>query len=319
MQHLANFTPPNHRALLTLVIPMYNESEGIALLFSRLRPVLSTLTEDYEILCINDGSKDDTLAKLQAEHTRDPRVKYISLSRNFGKEAALTAGLHHAFGQGVIPFDADLQDPPEVIPALVAKWREGFKVVLATRRSRTTDSFAKRFSARLFYTMLGKLTSFPIPADTGDFRLMDASVVDVIRVLPERTRFMKGLFAWVGFSTTTVYFDRAPRASGVAKLKFFSLWRLAKDGIFSFTTLPLRITTYAGLLFSAIAIGYGLYLIIRTLVLGVQLPGYASLMTAILCIGGIQMLSIGILGEYIGRIYRETKQRPLYVVEERRV
>ncbi len=319
MQHLANFTPPNHRPVLTLVIPMYNESEGMGLLFSRLRPILGTLTEDYEILCVNDGSGDDTLAKLKSESVRDPRIKYISLSRNFGKEAALTAGLHHAYGQAVIPFDADLQDPPEVIPELFAKWREGYKVVLATRRTRATDSFAKRVTARLFYRMIGKMTAIPIPADTGDFRLMDAAVVDIIRMLPERTRFMKGLFAWVGFSSTTVYFDRAPRAAGVAKLKFFSLWTLAKDGIFSFTTLPLRISTYAGVFVSFIAICYGLYLVIKTLVLGVEVPGYASIMTTVLFIGGLQMLSIGILGEYIGRIYREAKQRPLYVVEDRNI
>lgn len=302
--------------VLSLIVPMYNEAEGINLFFKKVRDVLEQVTPLWEIICINDGSQDNTLACIKLLAEQDPRVRYLSLSRNFGKEAALTAGLHHTRGQAVIPIDADLQDPPELIPELVAKWREGYKVVLATRKMRLGDSFSKRLTARLFYRLMAKLTVFDIPENTGDFRLMDEQVVQVLRLLPERTRFMKGLFAWVGFKTTRVYFDRQPRAAGPAKQNYFRLWQLAKDGIFSFTTLPLRLTTYAGVTLSVLSFGYAGYLFVRTLVSGVVLPGYASIMTVVLCIGGIQLVSLGIIGEYVGRIYREVKQRPLYVIEE---
>jgi glycosyltransferase involved in cell wall biosynthesis len=313
----APIAPPAHHPMLSIVVPMYNESEGVDVFFATLCPILSSITLDWEIICINDGSSDDTLMHLKHHAAADHRIKFVSLSRNFGKEAALTAGLHHAFGQAVIPIDADLQDPPELIPDMVAKWQEGYKVVLATRSKRDGDSFFKRTTARVFYKLMGNLTRFHIPANTGDFRLMDAEVVSVIRLLPERSRFMKGLFAWVGFTSTTIYFERKPRAKGEAKQSYRSLWELAKDGIFSFTTLPLRLTTYLGALISLVSFSYAVFLILRTLIFGVDVGGYASTMVAILCIGGIQLLSIGIIGEYIGRIYRETKQRPLYVVEEK--
>lgn len=310
-------TPPTHRPLLSVVVPMYNESEGVEVFFSTLCPILSTITSDWEIICINDGSRDDTLPRIKDFSAKDHRIKFVSLSRNFGKETALTAGLHHAFGQAVVPIDADMQDPPELIPEMVAKWREGYKVVLATRKARTGDSFMKRLTASIFYKIIGKLTRFPIPANTGDFRLMDAEVVNIIRLLPERTRFMKGLFAWAGFRSTTVYFERKPRAKGEAKQNYRSLWQLAKDGIFSFTTLPLRVSTYLGALISLLSFTYAAWLIVRTLILGVETPGYVSIMVAVLFMGGIQLLSLGIIGEYIGRIYKETKQRPLFVVEEK--
>lgn len=310
-------TPPAHRPLLSIIVPMYNESEGIEVFFSTLCPILSSVTNDWEILCINDGSHDDTLAQLKQRTEADNRIKFISLSRNFGKEAALTAGLQHAYGQAVIPIDADLQDPPEIIPEMVAKWREGFKVVLATRSNRNGDSLFKRLTAGLFYKLLSKLTRFPIPANTGDFRLMDAEVVGIIRLLPERTRFMKGLFAWAGFRSTTIYFERKKRARGEAKQSYSTLWSLAKDGIFSFTTLPLRITTYLGAIISLVSFSYAGWLVLRTIIFGIDVPGYVSTMVAVLCIGGIQLLSLGIIGEYIGRIYRETKQRPHYVIEEK--
>lgn len=305
------------RPLLSIVIPMYNEGEGLPLLFDRLVPILQSVTPDWEILCINDGSNDNTLAALKKFREMEPRIRYLSFSRNFGKEAALSAGLAHARGRAVIPIDADLQDPPELIPQMVEKWREGYKVVLATRQSRRDDTFMKRTTARAFYRLIAKLTAFPFPKDTGDFRLMDEAVVEVIRRLPERTRFMKGLFAWVGFTTTQLYFDRAPRAAGPAKMNVRALWRLAKDGVFSFTTFPLRLSTYLGIIISAFSFAYAAYLIIRTMLWGVDVPGYASIMAAVLCMGGVQLFSIGILGEYIGRIYRETKQRPLYVIEEK--
>jgi len=304
------------RPLLSLVVPMYNESLGIAPFFGRVTPVLEGITRAWEIVCVNDGSSDNTLEKLKEFCEREPRARYLSLSRNFGKEAALTAGLHQARGRAVIPIDADLQDPPELIPELVAKWREGYKVVLATRRTRLGDTWLKRFTALGFYRLMRRITRVEIPENTGDFRLMDESVVEVIRLLPERTRFMKGLFAWVGFRTARIYFDRQPRAAGQAHQSYRRLWQLAKDGIFSFTTLPLRVTTYAGAVISLAAMGYGAWLVVSTLIHGVTVPGYASLMAAVLFMGGIQLVSLGIMGEYIGRIYREVKHRPLYVIEE---
>jgi polyisoprenyl-phosphate glycosyltransferase len=302
--------------LLSIVVPMYNEAGGLDTLFSKLIPILNQETDDWEILCVNDGSRDTTLAQLKQWNQKDSRIHVMSLSRNFGKEAALTAGLHHAFGQAVIPMDADLQDPPELIPEMMNEWRNGFKVVLATRRTRQGDGWFKKASAWMFYKLMGSLLTIHLPQNTGDFRLMDQQVVEVLRLLPERTRFMKGLFAWVGFSTTQIYFDRAPRAVGAAKQNFRALWRLAKDGIFSFTTLPLRLTTYLGVLISTVAFAYAAWLILRTILHGVDVPGYASLMAAVLCMGGIQLVCLGIIGEYLGRIYRETKHRPLYIIEE---
>lgn len=300
---------------LSIVIPMYNEAAGLEILFLRLIPILEKLTPAWEILCVNDGSSDDTMAKLRQWNNREPRIHIISLSRNFGKEAALTAGLNSANGAAVIPLDADLQDPPELIPELVVKWKEGFKVVLAVRNRRDGDSWFKRSCAHLFYKIMRQM-SVDLPENTGDFRLMDRHVISVIKLLPERSRFMKGLFAWVGFSTTRIYYDRPERAVGDAKISFRSLLNLAKDGIFSFTTFPLRITTYLGILISFFSFSYAFWLVIRTYVYGIETPGYASLMVTILCMGGIQLVSLGIIGEYLGRVYRETKQRPLFIIEE---
>ena len=306
----------SHPPLLSIVIPMYNEAQGVTVLFEALLPVLERITADFEIVCVNDGSRDDTLDILKQCHAQDGRIKVVSLSRNFGKEAALTAGLGYASGQAVIPFDADLQDPPGVIPELVTKWQEGYKVVLATRSARMGENVFKRASAWLFYRLFYSVASVEIPVNTGDFRLMDRQVVQVLLLLPERTRFMKGLFAWVGFSTTRVYYDRPGRAVGAPTQSLRKLWRLAKDGIFSFTTLPLRVTTYMGVVISTISFAYAFWLLWRTVIRGVDVPGYASLMATILCMGGVQLICLGIIGEYIGRIYREAKQRPLYVVEE---
>ncbi len=305
-----------HRPHISVIVPMYNEADGLEQLWSRLVPVLEGLTPEWEILCVNDGSTDNTLAILRAVNAQEPRVRYVSLSRNFGKEAALTAGLFHTQAQAVIPFDADLQDPPELIPALVEQWQKGFKVVLATRQKRMEEGWLKRVTAQGFYRMMSRISTVPIPENTGDFRLMDASVVEQIKHLPERTRFMKGLFAWVGFSTAQVFYDRPSRLVGKSKQNYRNLWRLAKDGIFSFTTLPLRITTYLGIIISLFSFGYAAFLMIRTIWHGIDVPGYASIMVVVLCMGGIQLISIGILGEYVGRSYRETKQRPLYIIEE---
>ncbi|MBV8938493.1 MAG: glycosyltransferase family 2 protein [Alphaproteobacteria bacterium] len=309
-------TTLNRTPLLSLVTPMYNEEQGMEAFFRSTVSVLETITDRWEIICVDDGSRDATLPMLRHRHAEEPRIRYLSLSRNFGKEAALTAGLDYAAGDAVIPIDADLQDPPELIAMMVQEWRKGFKVVLATRRRRTGEGWFKRLSAKGFYRLISRVATVPIPENTGDFRLLDRQVVEVIRRLPERTRFMKGLFAWAGFSTTRLYYDRPARAAGAAKYNLQAMWRHAKDGIFSFTTLPLRISAYLGAIISMGAIAYAGYIILRTLVRGADLPGYASLITAVLFMGGIQLVSLGIIGEYIGRIYRETKQRPIYVLKE---
>lgn len=312
MEKSAESTP-----ILSVVVPMYNEGQGVELFFKKLIPILLGITENWEIVCVNDGSKDDTLIRIQRHTHAEPRIRYLSLSRNFGKEPALTAGLEYARGKAVIPIDADLQDPPELITEMVQKWQEGYKVVLATRKTRQGDSWLKKCTASMFYKFIGMVSHVHIPENTGDYRLMDRQVVEVITRLPERTRFNKGLFAWVGFKTTTLYFERQPRAHGDAKVNFRMMWRHAKDGVFSFTTLPLRFVTYIGFVISLISFSYALYLFLRALFTGIDVPGYTSLMMAVLCIGGLQLLSIGLIGEYVGRIYRETKQRPLYVIEEK--
>ncbi len=301
---------------ISVVIPMYNEAQAIDSLFARLIPCLEKVTTNYEIICVDDGSRDDTVKLLKRYYLQEPRIKVVCLSRNFGKEAALTCGIDYALGQAVIPIDADLQDPPEMIPALVEKWKEGYKVVLATRRNRPGDSWMKRKSAEWFYRIINSISSVKIPPNTGDYRLMDRQVIDAVKHLPERTRFMKGIFAYAGFSTATIYFDREARVAGTTSWNYWNLWKFALEGIFSFTTVPLHIWTYLGAFISAISFLYMMLIIVRTLLFGVNVPGYASLMVAILFMGGMQLLSIGIIGEYVGRIYCETKQRPVYLVEE---
>ena len=303
---------------ISIIIPLYNESTGIKHLFARLTPVLQQLKTSYEIICINDGSQDNTLEKL-LEFTRKDRtrtIKIINLSRNFGKEIALTAGIDYAKGAAVIPIDADLQDPPELIEELIAKWREGYDVVYATRRSRQGETWLKKISAKAFYSTIGKMSHVPIPANTGDFRLLDRRVVEAVKKLPERTRFMKGLFAWVGYKQTCVLFDREPRYSGKTTWNYWKLWNFALDGIISFSFLPLKVWSYVGISISLVSLMYALILVVRTLVYGVDVPGYASLMVAILFLGGIQLITLGVLGEYLGRVYEEVKGRPLYFVRE---
>lgn len=301
---------------LSIVVPMHNESQNVQAFYDRVAGVLDGLGETWEIVCVNDGSRDDTLAQLTELHLRDPRVKVIDLSRNFGKEIALTAGLDHATGDAVIPIDADLQDPPELIPELLAKWREGYEVVNATRRSRQGETWVKKATANAFYRALEKMTSIRIPRNTGDFRLISRPAMDALRRLPERNRFMKGLFAWVGFRQATVYFDRHPRHAGVTTWNYWRLWNLALDGITSFSSLPLRIWSYLGAGIALCAFFYASFLILRTLFFGIDLPGYASIMVTILFIGGIQLIGLGVLGEYLGRIFEEVKQRPMYLIRE---
>ena len=301
---------------ISIIIPLYNESDNIEHLFVRLTPVLERLNTSYEIICINDGSQDDTLKRLIELRQRYLAIKIVNLSRNFGKEIALTAGIDYASGAAVIPIDADLQDPPELIVKLIAKWREGYDVVYATRRSRQGETWLKKISAIAFYQTIGKMSRVPIPANTGDFRLLDRRVVEAIKKLPERTRFMKGLFAWVGYKQTSVLFDREPRYRGETTWSYWKLWNFALDGIISFSFLPLKVWSYIGVTISFISLLYALMLVIRTLIFGVDVPGYASLMVAILFLGGIQLITLGVLGEYLGRVYEEVKGRPLYFVRE---
>src|SRR5947209_68671 len=304
--------------LLSVVVPVKNEEQGILPFVARVGTILDHIAENegWEILFVDDGSTDATLAVIVAANQRDPRVRALSFSRNFGKEAALSAGLDHARGSAVIPMDADMQDPPEVLPEMVAKWREGHEMVFGVRRSRDEDSFTKRMTAGLFYRAHNMVSTDKIPANAGDFRLMDRKVVDVIRAMPERNRFMKGLFAWAGFRQAAVEYDRTERETGRSKFNYWKLWTLALDGITSASTVPLRIWSYIGACVALFAIGFAGWLTVDTLIFGNPVPGYASIMTSVLFLGGIQLISLGVLGEYVGRILTETKQRPLYVVRD---
>lgn len=299
---------------LSVVIPMYNESAGLDALFGRLMPSITSITDDVEVICVNDGSSDGTFERLCVMSQRDPRIKVIDLARNFGKEIALTAGLEHTTGDAVIPIDADLQDPPELIVSMVEKWRQGYDMVIGVRTDRSSDSVGKRSTAALFYRFLGKLSDVPIPANAGDFRLLDRQVVDTLRRFPERTRFMKGIFAAAGFRQALVPFARQPRAAGTATWGTWRLWNFALDGIFSFSTVPLRVWTYFGLLIAVAAMLYTAYIVVDTLVYGNPVAGYPSLLAVLLFSTGVQLIGIGVLGEYLGRVFIEVKRRPLYII-----
>lgn len=309
--------------VLSLIAPVKDEEEAIAPFIARVAPILDGLFPDagaepaWEILFVDDGSEDNTLAAIVKAHQSDPRIRALSLSRNFGKEAALTAGLDHAEGQAVIPIDVDLQDPPEVIGAMLAKWRDGYEVVYGVRTNRETDSLPKRLTADLYYRAHNYLSSDKIPEHAGDFRLLDRSVVEVIKAMPERNRFMKGLFAWSGFRQTAVEYARAERAHGKTKFRYWRLWTLALDGITAASTMPLRIWSYIGVVIAFFTLLYALWVVAKTLIFGTDVAGYPSLMVAILFFGGLQLISLGVLGEYVGRILIETKRRPLYVVRRK--
>lgn len=301
---------------LSLVVPMYNEEENIDIFYKKITEVMKKNQYLYEIICINDGSKDGTLSKLTTLSQMDTRIKVIDLSRNFGKEIAMSAGLKYSSGDAVIPIDADLQDPPELIPLLVEKWFEGYDVVYATRERRDGETVLKKATAHMFYRFIQKITKIDIPADTGDFRLMSRQVVDEINRLPEQHRFMKGLFSWVGFKQTSISYQRDPRFAGKTSFNYWKLWNFAIEGITSFSFAPLQIAMYLGFLVSGFSLLYAVYLIFQTLLFGNLVPGYPSLMVAILFFGGVQLITLGIIGEYVGRIYNETKRRPLYIVRE---
>ena len=304
--------------LLSVVVPVKNEEDGILPFVERVGAILDSIAgnDGWEILFIDDGSADATLGAIIAANQRDPRVRALSLSRNFGKEAALSAGLDHARGNAVIPMDVDMQDPPEVLPEMVAKWRDGYEMVFGVRRCRDSDPLPKRLTASLYYRAHNWVAHDKIPENAGDFRLMDRRVVDVVRALPERNRFMKGLFAWAGFRQASVEYDRAERETGATKFNYWKLWTLALDGITSASTVPLRIWSYVGALTALLALGYAGLLAVQTMIFGNPVPGYASIMVSVLFLGGVQLISLGVLGEYVGRILTETKQRPLYVVRD---
>ncbi len=297
--------------LISLIVPCYNESETVHMFVEAVDKALPTAKLEY--VFVNDGSPDDTLLKLLALSEKDNRIIVIDLSRNFGKEAAMTAGIDAATGDVVIPMDADLQDPPEVISDFLEKWREGYDVVYGIRMDRNSDTRGKRFTAGLFYRFFNKLAEREIPADVGDFRLMDRVVVDAVKSMPERNRFMKGIFAWVGFPSIGVGYVRAERSAGETKFNYWKLWNFALEGLVSFSTIPLRIWTYAGMTVAFASVVYAVIIVVRTLVFGRDVPGYASIMTAVLFLGGVQLVSLGVIGEYMSRLFLESKQRPLYL------
>jgi glycosyltransferase involved in cell wall biosynthesis len=299
---------------ISVVVPAYNEALALDIFHRRLLSALVGL-ESWEVVYVNDGSTDGTLAAMEALHRTDDRVALVSLSRNFGKEIAMTAGLDHASGDAVVVIDADLQDPPELIPELVAQWRAGFDMVYAKRSSRAGEGWVKRWTAAIFYRLMQHLGDLSLPENTGDFRLMSRRVVDAVRQLREQHRFMKGLFAWVGYPTTFVLYDREPRCSGVTKWSYWKLWNLALEGITSFTVMPLKFATYIGLGVALLSGIYAAEVMVKTMIIGNPVAGYPSLMTVVLFLGGMQLMFLGVIGEYLGRVFNETKQRPLYLVE----
>jgi glycosyltransferase involved in cell wall biosynthesis len=300
---------------LSLVVPVFNEAETVGLFIDKVTQVFENQPSvDLEFVFVNDGSTDDTLERLLKCQNRDPRVRIVDLSRNFGKEAALTAGLQAANGQVVVPIDVDLQDPPEVILEMIAKWREGCEVVLGRRVNRDSDSWAKRASATWFYRIHNKIADPKLPENVGDFRLMDRCVVDALKGLPESRRFMKGLFAWVGFRTAYVDYIRPERVAGSTNFNGWRLWNFALEGVTSFSTDPLRIWTYLGFLVSLVSFLFAIFIALRVLIYGIDVPGYASLMVAVTFLGGLQLIGIGVIGEYLGRTYIESKRRPVFLV-----
>ena len=302
---------------LTVVVPAYNESEGLREFHKRLAAVLDGMPDlDSAVLYIDDGSRDDTYAIMCELRERDPRVATLKLARNFGKELALTAGLDHVTSGAAVVIDADLQDPPELIPTFVQHWREGYDVVYGTRASRAGETGFKKMTASGFYRVMEKLSATPIPRDTGDFRLLSRRALDALGQVRERQRFMKGLFTWVGYRQLPVVYHRDPRHAGETKWNYWKLWNFAIDGITSFSGAPLKLATYVGLIASAVAFLFAIWVLGKALVFGDPVRGYPSLMVVVLFLGGVQLMALGVIGEYLGRLYVEAKQRPLYLVDE---
>jgi len=304
------------KPFISIVCPCFNEEEVVGHFIENIKEVLEKSRKSYEIIFIDDGSTDNTLNSLIEYKKNHKHIRILELSRNFGKEVALTAGIDASLGETVVPIDADLQDPPEIILDFIKKYEEGYDVVIGKRSDRTTDSFSKRFLAESFYKVHNKISDVSIPNNVGDYRLISRKVVDSIKKLPESQRFMKGIFAWVGYKTAIVEYKRAERVAGHSSFNGWKLWNFALEGITSFSTIPLRIWLYIGALISALSFIYGSIIIIKTLIFGVDAAGYASILTVVLFLGGVQLMGIGILGEYIGRIYIETKKRPIYIIDK---
>lgn len=301
--------------VISLIVPVLNEACAIPIFLQAIANVLDSKAYEYEVLFIDDGSSDETLSVLNECCLADSRIRVVSFTRNFGKEAAISAGLDFCRGDVVIPMDVDLQDPPELIPAFVDLWRQGYDVVCGVRERRDSDSFLKRYTAQYFYRVFNRFSTTKLTENAGDFRLLDRRVVEVLRRLPERTRFMKGLYAWVGFRTTAVTYSRPARSAGDTKWRGWALWNFALDGLLGFSTLPLRAWTYVGVCIAVATFIYALVITVRTLYLGIDVPGYASILVSIMFFSGIQLMTLGILGEYIGRLFQESKGRPLYIVD----
>ncbi|MBO0734478.1 MAG: glycosyltransferase family 2 protein [Methylocapsa sp.] len=308
---------PGRGVELTVVVPAYNESGNVAILAARLVPVLERCAASFEIIFVDDGSADDTLETLRAAHRKDPRIRALSLSRNFGKEIAIAAGLDHAQGAASVVMDADLQHPPELIETLVARWREGYKNIFAQSAEKGLYSPLRRILTQRFYKLLHSVGDTGVPEGAGDFRLLDAQAVAALRTMREHARFSKGLYAWIGFKTIGVPYEAKPRLHGATKFTYRKLTHLALDGLISFSTIPLRVWGYIGMATSMLALSLASFFLFRTLIFGVDVPGYASLIVSITFFAGIQLLSLGIIGEYVGRIFAEVKRRPLYLIQER--
>ncbi len=301
---------------LTVVVPAYNESEGLREFHARLSAVFDSLDLACSVLYVDDGSRDDTYAIMRDLGTSDARVATLRLSRNFGKELALTAGLDHADADAVVVIDADLQDPPELIETFVTHWREGYDVIYGTRTSRAGETRFKQLTASTFYKVIGRLSDTPVPRDTGDFRLLSKRALDALKQVRERQRFMKGLFTWVGYRQKAVLYARDERFAGATKWNYWKLWNFAIDGITSFSSAPLKVATYAGFGVALLAFGFGIWVIAKALMFGDPVQGYPTIMVAVLFLGGVQLMALGVIGEYLGRLYVEAKQRPLYLIDE---
>lgn len=306
---------------LAVVVPLFNEADSIELFLEAVIPLLNTIADRYNllwyILAVDDGSEDATLHILRQWARHDSRIRVLALSRNFGKEAALTAGLAYARTNAVIVMDADMQDPPSLMDEMVRRWLNGANMVVGIRSARESDTKSKRYTSNLYYKLYNTMSQRPIPVNAGDFRLMDKSVVDAVLRLRERNRFMKGIFSWVGFKTEYIYFARPQRHCGATKWNYWKLFNFGLDGLTSFSTLPLRVWTYIGFLISFFAFLCSISVIFRTLFFGEEVKGFPTLIVAILFLGGLQLFSLGILGEYIGRLYQESKKRPLYIIKEK--
>ena len=304
------------KKLITILVPAYNEQEVIPILYERLSGIMNGISNyDFEVLFVNDGSKDNTLNLIVELRKKDSRICYVNLSRNYGKETAMIAGLDYAKGDAIVIIDADLQDPPELIPEMIKYWEEGYDDVYAKRRSRKGESFIKKFTSKMYYRVLQSFTRIDIGKDAGDFRLLDRRCVEAIKQMRESQRYTKGLYSWIGYNKKEILFDRDPRAAGKTKWNYGKLINLSIDGITSFTTIPLRWATFSGIFISIAGFIYMIYTIIKTIVNGIDVPGYASTIVIILFLGGIQLIFLGIIGEYLGRAFLETKSRPLYFID----